>query len=107
MAGRSAVAIQPGKIDRSPTGTGVSARMAVLHARGVLAVGDRFIGRSILGSRFDGRIVSRTTVSDRAAIVPSISGRAWITGTHQHLLDPDDPWPDGYRLGDTWPMKRR
>jgi proline racemase len=106
-SGRSAVAIQPGKIDRSPTGTGVSARMAVLHARGILAVGDRFIGRSILGSRFDGRIESQTTVGDRPAIVPSISGRAWITGIHQHLLDPDDPWPDGYRLGDTWPLKRR
>jgi proline racemase len=106
-SGRSAVAIQPGKIDRSPTGTGVSARMAVLHARGILAVGDRFVGRSILGSRFDGRIESQTTVGDRPAIVPSISGRAWITGTHQHLLDPDDPWPDGYRLGDTWPLKRR
>jgi proline racemase len=106
-SGRSAVAIQPGKIDRSPTGTGVSARMAVLHARGILAVGDRFVGRSILGSRFDGRIEAETAVGDRPAIVPSISGRAWITGIHQHLLDPDDPWPDGYRLGDTWPLKRR
>lgn len=103
-SGRNAVAIQPGKLDRSPCGTGCSARMAVLYARGRLKAGDRFTGRSIIGSRFDCTIESETTVGDRAAIIPTISGRAWITGIHQHMLDPDDPWPGGYKLGDTWPM---
>ena len=95
--------IRPGKIDRSPCGTGCSARMAVLQAKGVLKVGDRFVGRSIIGSEFHCRIDSMTEVAGRAAIYPCISGRAWITGTHQHLLDPSDPWPQGYRLSDTWP----
>jgi proline racemase len=100
---RNAVAIRPGKIDRSPCGTGCSARLAVLHARGVLRVGDRMIGRSIIGSQFDCRIEAAAQVGDRAGIVPSIEGQAWITGTHQHMLDPTDPWPGGYRLSDTWP----
>ncbi len=100
---RSAVAIRPGKIDRSPTGTAVSARMAVMHARGEMRVGDSLTAVSLIGSRFGGRIVGETTVGTRKAIVPSVSGRAWITGTHQHMLDPDDPWPLGYRLSDTWP----
>jgi trans-L-3-hydroxyproline dehydratase len=102
--GLSAVAIRPGKIDRSPCGTGCSARMAVLHARGMLQVGDRFTGRSILGSRFDCGIESELDFKGGQAILPSISGRAWITGTHQHMLDPEDPWPQGYRLSDTWPQ---
>jgi proline racemase len=105
--GRNTVAIDPGKLDRSPTGTGCSARMAVLHARGQLQVGERFIGRSILDSSFECRIEETTTlVSGKAAIIPTITGRAWITGTHQLMLDPDDPWPEGYRLSDTWPLKQ-
>jgi len=105
LQSRSAVAIQPGKIDRSPTGTAVSARLAVLHARGRMAVGDTLTAISIIGSRFVGTITRETTVADRPAIVPSVSGRAWITGTHQHMIDPDDPWPRGYRLSDTWPPR--
>jgi len=104
LSGISAVAIEPGKLDRSPCGTGCSARMAVMHARGDLAEGDRYIGRSIIGSRFDCRVEAVTGIAGQPAIVPSISGRAWITGTHQHMLDPNDPWPGGYRLSDTWPM---
>jgi len=100
---RNAVAIRPGKIDRSPTGTGCSARMAVLHARGELKLGERMIGRSIIGSEFDCRIEAEATVGGRPAIVPSIAGRAWITGTTQAMLDPADPWPEGYRIADTWP----
>ena len=100
---RSAVAIRPGKLDRSPCGTGCSARLAVLHARGTLRVGERLIGRSIIDSRFDCRIEAETSVAGRKAIIPSIEGSAWITGTHQHTLDPTDPWPGGYRLSDTWP----
>lgn len=88
--------------DRSPTGTGCSARMAVLSARGQLKPGRMFVGTSILGSRFECRIEADTTVGGLPAIVPSISGRAWITETKQLLLDPDDPWPHGYRLSDTW-----
>ena len=99
---RSAVAIRPGKIDRSPTGTGVSARMAVLAARGQMSTGDRLVVRSISGGAFTGRIAGETDLAGTAAILPEISGRAWITGIHQHLLDPDDPWPGGYRLSDTW-----
>ncbi len=100
--GKSAVAIRPGKVDRSPTGTAVSARMALMAARGQMQVGQEFVAESIIGSTFTGRIVDTAQVGDRAAIVPEISGRAWITGTHQHMLDPDDPWPGGYRLSDTW-----
>ena len=102
---RNAVAIRPGKIDRSPTGTGLSARMAVLHAQGRMKPGDHLIARSIIDSRFEGRIEGETTVGDTPAILPSITGRAWITGTHRHTLDPQDPWPEGYRIGDTWPME--
>jgi len=98
------VVIEPGKLDRSPCGTGCSARMAVLHARGILKTGDRMIGRSIIDSRFDCAIIEETRVGNKKAIIPSIRGRAWITGTHQIMLDPDDPWPQGYRLTDTWPI---
>ena len=103
MTGRNAVAIRPGKIDRSPTGTGCSARMAVLRARGTLAPGERFRGISIIGSAFDCRIAEDTSIADRPAIIPIVSGRAWITGMRTEMLDPTDPWPDGYVLSDTWP----
>ena len=103
LTGANAVAIRPGKVDRSPTGTGCSARMAVLHARGLMKVGDRFIGSSILGTEFDCRIDAEVAVGGRPGIVPVVSGTAWITGTHQHTLDPSDPFPAGYRLADTWP----
>lgn len=103
LAAASAVVIQPGKIDRSPTGTGCSARMAVLAARGELAVGQPFTGRSIIGSEFRCAIEAESSVGGRPAVIPRISGRAWITGMRQLMLDPDDPWPQGYRLADTWP----
>ena len=103
LTAANAVAIQPGKIDRSPTGTGVSARMAVMRARGEMQVGDRYLARSIIGSEFLGRIEADTTLAGKAAIIPSISGRAWISGTRIDMLDPADPWPAGYRLSDTWP----
>ena len=103
---KNTVVIDPGKLDRSPCGTGCSARMAILYAKGELRKGDRMIGRSILDSRFDCSIVEETMVGDNKAIIPSIRGRAWITGTHQLMLDPEDPWPEGYRLSDTWPIKQ-
>jgi proline racemase len=102
LASRSAVVIRPGKIDRSPTGTAVSARMAVMAARGQMHVGQKFVATSIIGSQFTGQIVSQTQIGGKTAIIPQISGRGWITGVHQHMLDPADPWPEGYRLGDTW-----
>ena len=98
----AAVAIRPGKVDRSPTGTALSARMAVLHARGQMGEGDRLTAVSLIGSTVAGRILGTTSVGDLPAIRPEISGRGWITGIHQHMLDPSDPWPEGYRLTDTW-----
>ncbi|MEM7169071.1 MAG: proline racemase family protein [Pseudomonadota bacterium] len=99
---KGAVAIQPGKVDRSPTGTALSARMAILHARGLMQEGQSLEARSIIDSRFTGRIIGLTQVGDKSAVIPEISGRAWITGTHQHMLDPSDPWPEGYKVNDTW-----
>ena len=103
LTGRNTVAIDPGKLDRSPCGTGCSARLAVLHARGQISVGERYVARSIIGSQFDCQIRDVTKIADREAIIPSVRGRAWITGTQQLMLDPDDPFPAGYRLTDTWP----
>lgn len=102
---KNAVAIQPGKIDRSPTGTGCSARLALLHKKGVLKVNDLMIGRSIIDSQFECKIESEITVGDKLGIIPSIAGQAWITGYHQHTLDSTDPYPHGYKLSDTWPNK--
>jgi len=100
---KNAVVVAPGRLDRSATGTGLSARMAVLHARGLMRAGDSMTHASVIGSTFDGRIVAETTVGGRPAIVPAIRGSAWITGITQVLVDPDDPFPEGYLLTDTWP----
>lgn len=97
------VAIKPGKIDRSPTGTAVSARLAQMHVRGEAKTGDEIVFQSVLNSEFVGRIESVTEVAGKPAIIPSVRGRAWITGMRQLMLDPSDPWPTGYRVGDTWP----
>jgi trans-L-3-hydroxyproline dehydratase len=100
---KNAVIVAPGRLDRSATGTGLSARMATLHARGLLHVGDAMRHASVIGSTFEGRVSSETSVAGRAAIVPAIRGSAWITGVTQLLLDPGDPFPEGYVLSDTWP----
>jgi proline racemase len=94
----AATAIHPGWLDRSPCGTGTSARMAALHARGALAVGEPFVNESVIGTRFTGRVVEATSVAGRPAVVPEITGRAWITGMGQYLLDADDPFPAGFSL---------
>jgi proline racemase len=99
---KNAVVVSPGRLDRSATGTGLSARMSVLHARGLMRVGDAMTHASVLGSTFEGRIVEEAQVGERAAIVPAIRGSAWITGVTQLFLDPDDPFPEGYLLSDTW-----
>jgi proline racemase len=97
--GRAATVIHPGWIDRSPCGTGTSARMALLHAAGALDLDTDWVHASLLGSRFTGRLTQRTRVGDHDAVVPTIRGRAWITGMGQHLLDPTDPFPAGFLLG--------
>jgi proline racemase len=93
---RHAMAIHPGWFDRSPCGTGTSARMAELHSRGELAAGVDFVNESFIGSRFVGRIVAETTVAGRPAVVPTVTGRAWITGRAEYVLAPADPFPDGF-----------
>ena len=99
---RNAVVVAPGRLDRSATGTGLSARLAVLHARGLMRPGDSMTHASVLGSTFEGRIVEETHVGDLPAIRPAIRGSAWITGVTQVLIDPSDPFPEGYLLPDTW-----
>src|SRR5581483_9794173 len=89
---KNAVVVAPGRLDRSATGTGLSARMAVLHARGLMHVGDSMTHASVIGSTFDGRIAAETTLAGRTAIVPAIRGSAWITGVAQVLVDPSDPF---------------
>jgi len=103
ISGPNAVVIDPGRLDRSACGTGCSARLAVLHAKGLID-GDTFYrARSVIGGTFVARIEGETQIGGRPAIIPSVEGQAWITGTHQILLDPTDPWPRGYRISDTWP----
>ena len=93
-----AMVIHPGWIDRSPCGTGTSARMAQLHARGELPVDTDFVSVSLIGSQFLGRVTGLTTVGEKQAVLPVITGRAWITGTANWFLDPGDPYPDGFLL---------
>ena len=95
--------IDPGKLDRSPTGTGVSARMALLRAQGAMSVGDELRMKSVIGSEFIGTIEADTQVGGTVAIVPLITGSAWRTGRFIYEVDPSDPWPYGYRVSDTWP----
>jgi trans-L-3-hydroxyproline dehydratase len=99
---RNTCIMSPGRSDRSPTGTGTSARMAILAARGLLKPGETLVHQSIIGSRFIGRYLGDATLGDRPAVLTSITGRAWLTGTHQYMLDPDDPFPDGFIVGDNW-----
>ena len=95
---RHAMAIYPGWFDRSPCGTGTSARMAELWARGELALDQDFVNESFIGSSFTGRLVRETTVAGIPAVVPTITGRAWVTGIGQYLLDPADPFPTGFQF---------
>jgi proline racemase len=99
---RNAVIVAPGRIDRSPCGTGTCARLAVLHARGHIKAGQGFVHESIIGSRFEAGIASEVTVGGTAGIVPTIAGQAWITGVFQHGFDPSDPFRGGFTLPDLW-----
>jgi proline racemase len=100
---RNAVVVAPGRLDRSATGTGLSARIAALHAKGKMGVGDSMTHASVIGSTFDGRIVREVDLAGTPAIVPAIRGSAWITGVNRVLVDPTDPFPEGYLVADTWP----
>lgn len=102
LVGRNTVVISPGKLDRSPCGTGSSARLAVLHARGQIGLDEPLISQSVLDMEFHCRIEELCQVGGMPAISPSVQGRAWITGSHQYSLDPGDPFPQGYTLSDTW-----
>ena len=104
LTGLSAVVIEPGKIDRSPCGTGCSARMALLVHQGKMKKDDTFIGKSIIGGSFECNLKEIRNSNKKQTIIPTISGRGYITGTHQIMRNPSDPWPYGYRLSDTWPI---
>lgn len=99
---KNAVIVSPGRLDRCPCGTGTSARMALLHAGGELAVGEKFRHLSILDTEFDCEILETSTAGSIPAITPQVSGRAWLTGVSHYGVDPEDPFPEGYRLSDTW-----
>ncbi len=103
LTSRNSCVVNPGKLDRSPTGTGCSALMAVLHAKGLMKLGETYIGRSVIDSKFVGQIAGETIVGNHKAIIPQITGRAWISGETTLLLDPEDPYPAGYKVSDTWP----
>lgn len=104
LTSRNAVIVSPGRLDRSPCGTGTSARLAVLKAQGLIGVGEPFIHESVIGSKFGARIDRMCTVGPYDAVVPRISGQAYITEISQVGLDPADPFPTGYKLSDTWPV---
>jgi proline racemase len=93
-----------GILDRSPCGTGTSAQIATLHARGRLSLGIDFRQEGILDTVFVARAIEETQLGTHTAIVPSIRGRAWITGFAQYVLAPDDPFPEGFMVGDIWPL---
>lgn len=97
-ASKHAMVIHPGWFDRSPCGTGTSARMAQLHARGELPLETDFSNESFIGRTFTGRLIAETNVGERPAVVPTITGRAWIMGTSQVYLSSDDPFPRGFTL---------
>jgi proline racemase len=100
---KNTVIVSPGRHDRSPCGTGTSARLAVLHARGQIGVGETFVHESLIGTEFIGRLRGTADVNGSSAVLPTITGSAWITAFHQYVLDPTDPFPRGFRLGDAWP----
>ncbi len=99
---RNAVIVSPGRVDRSPCGTGTSARLAQLHARELIEVGQSFVHESIIGTTFDSSVLSATHVGTYPAVISAVAGQAWITGLYQMGMDPTDPFPRGFTLTDTW-----
>ncbi|PYM61500.1 MAG: hypothetical protein DMD79_12635 [Candidatus Rokuibacteriota bacterium] len=102
LTARNTVVVSPGRLDRSPCGTGTSARLAVMHARRQIRKGERFDHESIIGSHFLAEVVGTTRVGAKPAVVTTVAGRAWLTSIGQYGYDPDDPFPEGYTLSDTW-----
>jgi proline racemase len=102
---RTCTTLWPGRVDRSPCGTGSSAQLATLHARGLAKVGDRLRCRSIIGSEFDVDFRGTTTVAGRQAVLPRVAGRCWTYGRQEFTLDPTDPFAEGFALSDTWGPK--
>jgi proline racemase len=105
--GKNAVVVSPGRLDRSPCGTGTCARMAALYARGQLGLEQDFVHESTIGTLFTGRLVGTAAVGPYQGVIPTISGRGWITGIHQYATDPEDPLAGGFTLSDTWGWARR
>ena len=103
--GWNTVCIRPGKLDRSPCGTGTSARLALMKEKNEIQINEKFISRSIIGSRFETFIVEEIIKEGKKMIIPSIKGSAFITGRQEMYVSEQDPFPEGYRLGDTWPDK--
>lgn len=99
---KTATVVMPGRFDRSPCGTATCARMAILHAKGLLEVGESWINKSPIDTEFVGRIARTAKVGEYEAIVPTVKGRGWITSFKQVVLDPEDPFPEGFRVGDAW-----
>ncbi|MGH8210403.1 MAG: proline racemase family protein [Steroidobacteraceae bacterium] len=99
---RTCTTLKPGRVDRSPCGTGSSANLAILHARGEVKIGDVRRSRSIIGGEFLAEVIGETTVGGRIAILPRITGQGWIYGTEQLRIDTNDPFPSGFALSDTW-----
>jgi proline racemase len=102
LTARNTVVVSPGRLDRSPCGTGTCARLAVMHARKQIRPGEVFDHQSIIGTHFISEIVRTTRIGSKRAVVPTVAGRAWITSIGQYGYDPDDPFPHGYTLSDTW-----
>jgi proline racemase len=102
LTARNTVVVSPGRLDRSPCGTGTSARLAVMHARKQIRTGQPFDHESIIGTHFLSEVVATTKVRRKPAVVTTVAGRGWITSIGQYGYDPDDPFPEGYTLADTW-----
>jgi proline racemase len=102
LISKNCVVVSPGRCDRSPCGTGSSARLALLHAKGLMEPGETLIHESITGSRFTCTIDGLATVGQYPAVIPAIAGQAWITGLYQMGMDPTDPYPEGFTVADTW-----
>ncbi len=103
LTGLNTVVIRPGKLDRSPCGTGTSARLAVMKEKNEIQINEEFISKSIIGSSFKASIEKEVKINNKNCIIPKITGSAFITGKQSLYIDKDDPFPEGYRLNDTWP----
>jgi proline racemase len=102
LVSKNGTVCRHGRLDRSPTGTGTTARLAVMHAKGLISEGELFRNHSITGTHFDSRVISKTRVGPYDAVVVTIAGQAWITSIGQYGVDPSDPYPRGHQVSDVW-----